>query len=872
MKKITLSSILLLFLISITQHGFAQNDYYYPNTGNFDSKVPTPEAFLGYPVGSYYTRHDQIVAYFKELARVSNRVQFQVIGKTYEERQQVILTVSSPENLGKLEQIRQEHAAVTDPAKPALPATAPVVVLLGYSVHGAETSSGEAALLTAYYFAANQSEETNKFLKESVILIDPSLNPDGRDRAATWHNGFKSFPPVADAADIEHNHAWPGGRTNHYLTDLNRDWLSAEQIESKNRLDFFHQWYPNVQIDFHEMGTNATYYFEPTPPGNESLLLPQSSYDFNVTLARYHVEALDKIGSLYFTKESFDNLAPVYGSTYPDYFGAVGVTFEQASSRGLAQESATGVVTFPFTIRNHVATGIATVRGAVAEKTGLFKLQKDFFASALTQAKANPAKAYIFGDSKDVSLTNKLLELVLRHRLKVYEINSDITVDGKKFEKGSAYIVPAEQPFYRIVNSVFDETTRFKDTTTFYSTTAWSIAHAYGVQYAKVTTPGFALGTAVTAVKLPQGQVLGGKSNYAYLLPWSEYNASRALYYLLSKGVVVKSTLKPFTLNTAAGKKQFGYGSLLIPVATQSVNADSVFAYVQQAASLSNLNFIAASTGFSVEGIDLGSNNITAVKKPEVAVLAGQGTSVGEVGQVWFLLNQHLNLPVTKLDVSSIGRASLDRYTTLILTGGTYRSIEKTDLDNLKNWLTKGGTLITFGSASAWAIQQGLVKEKVFIDSSEFKTKGEVKRVDYVNRGLGGRGGSGILSADIDITNPVAFGLTSRKIYINKIGSTILQPSRNKFATVAQYDAKPHVSGFISYDYLNNIAKSAALLIGQQGQGSVVLFAEDPSYRHYWHGTDRLLINSIFFGDKLRLQSQYNGAEESEEEAHGHAH
>ncbi|MBX3239108.1 MAG: hypothetical protein KIT80_10030 [Chitinophagaceae bacterium] len=869
MKPFKTAGIIFLVLIFFSKLSFSQNDYYFPGTGAFDSKIPTPEAFLGYPVGSHYTRHDQIVAYFKELANLSDRVTFQVIGKTYEERLQVILTVTDPANHSKIDQIKQEHLTTTDPGKPALPGTAPVVVLLGYSVHGAETSSGEAALLTAYYFAANQNEETQRLLKESVILIDPSLNPDGRDRAATWHNGFKSFPPVTDPADLEHNHAWPGGRTNHFLTDLNRDWLSAAQIESKNRLEFFHQWYPNVQIDFHEMGTNSTYYFEPTPPGNESALLPQASYDFNVTLAKYHAEALDKIGSFYFTKEAFDNLAPVYGSTYPDYFGAVGVTFEQASSRGLAQESPSGVVTFPFTIRNHVTTGIATVRGAVAEKQGLFKLQKDFFAAAIRQAKANVAKAYIFGSSKDISLTNKLLDLVLRHRLKVYEVPADITIDGKKFEKSSSYIVPAEQPFFYIVHSIFDESTKFKDTTTFYSTTAWAVAHAYNVQFAKVTTPSFSLGNQVTAAKEQKGDIAGGRSNYAYLLDWTEYNAPQALYHLLSKGIVVKTALKPFTSPTGAGPKDFGYGTLVIPVAGQPVNSDSLYSAIRSAAAVSGLRFTSVSTGFNLKGIDLGSNNVSVVKKPEVAVLAGQGSNVSEVGEVWFLLNKQVNLPVTKLDIGSLSRADINRYNTIIITSGINRSLEKNDIEKLKNWVSNGGTLVTFGTSSVWAIQQGLVKEKVFVDSSENKTKAEVKREDYVNRGSGGRGGSGILSADIDITNPIAFGLTSRKIYFNKLGSTILKTSANKFATVAQYSPNPLVSGFISHSVLNNLGRSAALLIGQSGQGTIVLFADDPVYRHHWHGTDRLVINAVFFGDKVRLQSQFFG---SAEEEHTHEH
>ncbi len=860
-----ITAVVLLFYAGFS---YGQNDYYYPEGGPFDSRIPTPEAFLGYPVGTHYTRHDQIVAYFKALADLSDRVAFQVIGKTYEERQQVILTVTDPANHSRLDQIRAEHLTTTDPAKPALPASAPVVVLLGYSVHGAETSSGEAALLTAYYFAASQNEETRRLLRESVILIDPSLNPDGRDRAATWHNGFKSFPPVADPADLEHNHAWPGGRTNHFLTDLNRDWLSAEQVETQNRLEFFHQWYPNVQIDFHEMGTNSTYYFEPSPPGNENPFLPQASYDFNVTLARYHAAALDKIGSFYFTKEAFDNLAPVYGSTYPDYFGAVGVTFEQASSRGLAQESPSGVLRFPFTIRNHVVTGIATVRGAVAEKNGLFKLQKDFFAAAIRQAKASPAKAYIFGDKKDVSLTNKLLSLVLRHRLKVYEIPADITVDGKRFERGHAYLVPAEQPFFYIAHSIFDESTRFKDTTTFYSTTAWSIAHAYNVQFAKITG-NFSPGNAVAEVPEREGSIAGGTTGYAYLLEWTDYNAPRALYHLLEKGVLVRTALKPFTAPVPSGPKDFGYGTLVIPVAAQAISSDSLHAVLRSAAAISGLQFIPVATGFNIKGIDLGSSNISVVKKPEVAVLAGQGSSVSEVGEVWFLLNQHLHLPVSKPDIASLSRLDLGRYTTIILTSGSGRSFDKTQVEKLKNWVANGGTLVTFGNASAWAIQQGLVKEKLVEDSAQQQGKSPAVRQDYVNRGLGGRGGSGILSADIDITNPVAFGLSSRKIYFNKLGNTILQTSANQFATVAQFNSRPLVSGFISHGLLHNLEKSAALLVAQHGAGTVVLFADGPVYRHHWHGTDRLLTNAIFFGDKVRLQNSFFG---NAEETHAHTH
>lgn len=850
MKNFKRLSFLLVFFLAISVK--AQQKYYFPNTGSFDPTIPTPEQFLGYPIGTHYTRHDQIVAYFYELARLSNKIHVQIIGKTYEQRPQIIATITAPENYKNLEQIRQDHLTLIDPAKPILGSSSPVVVLLGYSVHGAETSSGEAGLLTAYYLVANQSDETSKWLKESVVLIDPSLNPDGRDRAANWHNGYKSFPPVADPADKEHNQEWPGGRVNHFLTDLNRDWLSIAQVETKNRVAFYHQWYPNVQIDFHEMGTNATYYFEPSPERNQSPIIPKASYDFNATLAKYHAEALDKIGSLYFTKESFDNLSPIYGSTYPDFFGAVGATFEQGSSRGIVQESETGLVKFSFTIRNHLTTGLATVRGAVTEKENLFKLQKGFFQSALDQAKTNTAKAYVFGDSRDVSLTQKLLGLSLDHHIKVYQLSADLTIDGKRFEKGKAYIVPSSQPNFRIVHSVFDETAPLKDST-YYDNTSWSIAHAYGLQFAKVTTPTFALGEQVTALPEIKGELQGDKSNYAYLLNWSDYNASKALYYLLDKGVVVKAAHKPFTSKTANGNQEFGYGSLVIPVAVQTISSDSLFRAVKEAAVYAKVKFASTSSGFSVQGIDLGSNNIQAVKKPEVALFTGNGVSASEAGQVWFLLNDQLNLPVTKLDINTISRASINRYNTLILASGSYSSLGKEDVAKLKSWVSEGGVLITFKGGSEWAIKAELSKEKLYIDSAAIK-KAKNERVDYALQEItepAKRINGGIFIADVDITNPIGYGLNNRKVYFTKNSTTILQPSKDKYSTVARYLPAPYVSGFVSKSNTAKISNSASILASTVGRGKVILFAEDPTYRHYWHGTDRLLINSIFFGDQI---------------------
>ncbi|HEU4470420.1 MAG TPA: M14 family zinc carboxypeptidase [Flavisolibacter sp.] len=901
-----------LFILFVSLSSSAQTDYFFPKATALDPAIPTPEKFLGYPIGSHYTRHDQIVAYFRELARVSNRVHVQTIGKTYEEREQIIATFTSADNYSRLEEIRKEHLTLIDPAKPLVDKKAPVIVHLGYSVHGNESSSGEVSLLTAYYLAASKDAETENWLKEAVIFIDPSLNPDGRDRAANWYNSYKSWPPIADPFDKEHQEGWPGGRTNHYFADLNRDWLNLVHVESRNRVKFFHQWYPNVQIDFHEQGSNATYYFEPTPKRHESPIIPQFLYEQNAVLAKYHAKALDEIGSLYFTKENYDNLSPIYGSTYPKFYGSVAATFEEASSRGLVTETTNGLLTFPFSIRNHLTTSFSTIRGAVAEKEALFKVQKNLFKYALEQGSANPAKAYVFGDSRDRNLTQRFLNLLLQHRVQVYEVAGNTTLDGKLFERGNAYIVPAEQPNFLIVHSLF-ETNLLKDSI-YYDNTGWSVIHAYGLQYAAVNTPSFSKGALVTTVPTLKGDVQGGKASLAYLTSYTDYNASKALFALLQKGVLVKTAFKPFAAATGNGKKNFGYGSLVIPVAGQTISPDSLYKLVSDVAANSGVDFTAVSTGFSAEGIDLGSSNIKAVRKPEVAVVFGQGVNPAEAGQIWFLLNHQLGLPVVKIDALSLERAPLKRYNTLILPGGSYSTWNKATVDKIKAWVADGGTLVTLQNASAWAVQNELVKEKLLEDApsegrsnrtaaaappagSETRTaakpaqqtafgqggsdndpgkseaavapvKKTSARVDYVNQQdvEGARRINGaIFTADLDISHPLAFGITARRLFINKNSSTFLQPSQNKYATVAQYDDKPFVNGYSSKENIRKVSNSAAILLSPSGAGQVVLFADDPTYRSYWLGTNRIFLNSIFFA---HLAGGYGGyaAEEEEEE------
>jgi hypothetical protein len=400
---------------------FAQ-DYFLKKFEPYKKDIPSPEEFLEYGIGEHHTRHDLIVAYLEKLAEVSDRASIYQYGKTHEGRKLVMLTISTPENLVNLEALKQQHLAFTDPTKNVTNYDeVPVFINLAYNVHGNEPSSSEAALLSAYTFVASENPEILNYINNAVLFIDPTINPDGRDRHTQWANSYQGTPLVADPQDAEHNENWPMGRTNHYWFDLNRDWLLAINPESRGKLNWYHQWYPNVVTDFHEMGSQSTYFFEPMK-ANASLdpIMPKENYeDLNNLFGDYFAKALDNIGSLYFTKEVFDGTYPGYGSSYPDLQGGLGLLFEQASSRGHKQTTDFGEITFPFTIRNQFISSITTVKAAVENKAQMRKYQQDFFKSAISRATKSKTKGYTFGDDFDQNRVKAFIDKLLLHRIEV---------------------------------------------------------------------------------------------------------------------------------------------------------------------------------------------------------------------------------------------------------------------------------------------------------------------------------------------------------------------------------------------------------------------------------------------------------------------
>lgn len=824
---------------------YAQTDYFIQNK-QVNPAIPTPDQYLGYPFGSWHTRYEKMVSYLKELDRLSDRVSVQTMGYTTENREQVLVVFAKPSNMDRLEEIRKEHLKLTNPSE-AAPDTKdmPVVVWLGHNVHGNEPSGGESSLLSAYYLAAVTDNEVEKWLDNAIILMEPVINPDGRDRHTHWANMHRAEPPVADPNDREHNEAWPGGRTNHYWFDLNRDWFLATQIESQNRLKTYHQWLPNVVTDFHEMGTNATFFFEPTKENAENPLVPKAVYkDLNTFFAKYFEKSLNEIGSLYYTKESYDNLYPGYGSSYPDIEGGLGLLFEQASSRGHVQESQNGELTFKFTIRNQFVNALATIRASVDGREMLLKHQREFFETVTRQGNQSLTKAYVVGDAADHSRNQAFWKMLLHHNIEFYHLKEDISLQNQEFKKGNAVIIPSGQAQYLMLRSIFDKPKTFADSL-FYDASAWNLALAYNlptVEAKNIPAIGERVSDKDTAPKVKSFD----KTNYAYLINYSDFFAPKALYHLLKKEVLVKVSSKQFSTKQTA----YGYGTLVIPVSLQTkMSADDLYELLLAIQKETGVSVEAVGTGFSSAGIDLGSNGIQAVDLPKAAILVGSGVSSYEAGEVWHLLDTRIGMPITKLDINNLGRVKLANYTTLVMVGGNY---DKDLVPKIKEFVADGGSLITLKTASEWVIKNNIVKEKLReakVDSSRSKSR---VAYEYERNAEGARQtGGAIFETKLDLSHPIGFGFTRNTLPVYRNNNTIMEPTIGAADSPLIYSNEPWICGYVHPESLARIASSSAVNIAKNGSGRVIMFSDNPNFRATWYGTNKLFLNALFFGSKL---------------------
>ncbi|WP_420552710.1 M14 family metallopeptidase [Tenacibaculum aiptasiae] len=831
MKKVFLYLVLSLS-VSVLAQQKVDLSYYLPSDVSYDKNIPTPKSIIGHEVGEWHITHDKLVSYMKALAKASNRVTIENRGETYEGRPLLLLTITAPKNHQNLKEIREKHIEITDNASINV-SNQPIVVYQGFSIHGNEPSGSNAALAAAYYLAAAQGPKINELLNNTVILFDPSLNPDGLQRFAYWANTNKASNINPDPNDREYHEVWPGGRTNHYWFDMNRDWLPVQLPESTARIKTFHKWLPNILTDHHEMGTNSTFFFQPGIPSRTNPLTPQMNQDLTKEIATYHAKAFDKIGSTYYSEESFDDFYYGKGSTFPDINGSIGILFEQGSSRGHAQESDNGILTFPFTIRNQFTAILSTLEAAKNMRKKILKYQQGFYEES---RKLSENKAFVFGDEKDAIKSYHLAEVLKKHKVKLHELKSDLTVNGKYFKKGYSYAIPMNQKNNRLVKAMFDVRTTFKDSL-FYDVSAWTFNHAFGVDFAKNVSLS-KVGNEILDLKKKSGSIQN-KSTVGYLFAWNEYEAPKALNEILKKGLRAKVAMKQFKNNN----KPYDYGTIFIPAQNQKLNNAELFAYLEKVAMKNHIEITGVSTGLN-DGIDLGSRNFRVVKEPKVAMLVGKGITSYDAGEIWHLLDQRFDMQLTKLDMSYASRVNLSKYTTIIIPNSY--SIDKNLEGKLRDWVRKGGVLIGYRNAVNWMSNKG------FISLQFNKPKMDtVKNVSFENRSLQSGAqviGGAIFEASIDRSHPISFGYKDNKIALFRNTRQFIQPDKKSYNNPIQYTNAPLLSGYISKENLKELKNTVPFKSQRLGAGKVIVFTDNTNFRGFWFGTNKLLMNAIFFG------------------------
>ncbi len=827
--------------------------YYLPEIP-YDPAVTTPKAFLGYEVGERHVSHDQLYYYMKTLASQSKRIKLVEYARSFEHRPLICLIVTSEKNQSNLESLRQRHLELSDPgvsARASLDET-PLVLYQGYSIHGNEPSGSNAALAMAYYLAAGRGDEVDRLLDKTIILFDPCFNPDGVQRFSSWVNAHRSETMVTDPSTREFNEPWPRGRTNHYWFDLNRDWMPQQLPESRGRVKLYHQWKPNILTDHHEMGSNATFFFMPGEPTRVNPNTPKLNQELTREIGRYHSESLNTIGSLYYTREGYDDYYYGKGSTYPDANGAVGILFEQASSRGHAQATANGVLTFPFTIRNQVRAAFSTYKAAVDMHDKLLAYQRDFYKNAQEDAAKDPVKGYVFSAGRDRARMHHFIDILLANQIKVYSLKKAY----KSFKPEETYVVPAAQNQYRLIKGMFEKRNQFEDSL-FYDISAWSYLLAFNMDYAELSVAdgvNSLLGHAVTTlpdVKYP----LSGKSDYAYALEWEGYYAPAALYSLLNDQVRVRLMHEDFEVSTPSGNKKFLRGTLLIPVQGQTMPAEALHSKLSGLTSKYMVDISPLNTGLAVSGVDLGSPSSAVLAAPRVAMIVGDGVDANDAGEVWHLLDQRMGMPLALADVAGLNSFNFEDYNTLILVDGQYSGIGAAAIGKLKAWITAGGNVVAMGRAISWLASQGMSAAVIKTNQSSFEIKsGDAPMRAYAEAPADA--GTDLVSGAIfntyfDETHPLGYGYAGKNLPLFRSNRIYLEIPKNAYAAPFRYTADPLMSGYITKTNLDQLKNSAAVLVSGTGAGKVICIPDNPNFRAFWYGTNKLFLNCIFFSPAI---------------------
>lgn len=807
--------------------------------------LQSPTDFLGYKLGSQFSRHHQVINYFKHVSeQVPNHVKLQKYGKTNERRPLYIAYISSEENIRNLETIRKNNLKNAGILSGEPTNNNIAIVWLSYNVHGNEASSTEAAMNTTYKLLTEKQE----WLKNTVVVIDPCLNPDGRDRYVNWYNGTSNTPYNIDQQASEHNEPWPGGRSNHYLFDLNRDWAWATQIESKSRLKIYNKWLPHIHVDFHEQGINEPYYFAPAvEPFHE--IITSWQRDFQTQIGKNNAKYFDAANWLYFTKERFDLLYPSYGDTCATYMGAIGMTYEQAGSgrAGLGVLNDEGAhLTLVDRIVHHTSTGLSTIEIASknAEKLN-FEFKKFFDNSDLKY------KSYVLrGHTDKIESLKNLLD---KHEI-AYGSGTGETANGYNYinaSRGSLktsdndLVVSINQPKGKMVKVLFEPKTKLSDSIT-YDITAWSIPYAYGLK-------------AIASEKLVNSKPVDqihvnnqiSKTAVGYIVNWNHLKDAELLTDLLKQNIKVRFTEKPII----AEGKSFNQGSLII-VRGDNKRAIDFDKIVLKSANKYNRELHPIQSGFSSNGPDFGSPDVKVINKHKIAMLSGKGTSSLNYGALWHFFEKQLHYPITSINTENFSKLDLNRYTVLIIPNGKYKNIlNEVSLKKLKVWVAKGGKVIAIGNAlNAFADNQ----EFKLVKNKTNKTKKDsINLTPYASRereAIKKTISGAIFKTKVDNSHPMAFGYTNTYFTL-KDHSNSFKIMGDKNYHVAYLGNTPEkVSGFAGSDALKKLNNS--LVFGEEriAKGSMIYMVDDVMFRSFWENGKLFLVNAIFFVNNKAVQ------------------
>lgn len=839
---------------------------YLPVKPSYDASVPTPAQTLGYEPGVWHVRHDQLVAYMRALATASNRIELSEIGTTYEDRALLQLTISSPENLEHVDTIKAAHRRLASPDGSSVDTRdLPVMVSLNYSIHGNEPSGSNAALLIAYYLAAAQGDAIESLLNDTVIVLNPALNPDGLSLFTTWVNHHKSKNLVRHPLSREHTTVWPAGRMNHYLFNLNRDWLFLQQRETQLFVEQFQSWLPQVIADFHETGTDTTAYFQPGVPDRIHPLTTAENQALTAQLAEFSAAAYDEHGLLYYTRERFDDFYHGKSSTYADVIGSIGLTFEVGSSRGHLKTSINGDVSFPLTIKKQIIASLSVLAGAQQLRQELLNYQARYFETARAEAARDRTEIFVVGDDGDPGRLREFSRLLLRQGIALFDVSRGVEIDGVVYGPGEAVAVPVRQTSYRLIQSLFERRTEF-DEPVFYDVSSWNAPMAFNLPVAELASNRGIVGEELALPLLPQPSSTVPHSKIAYAFSWRGLSAPKLLAKLLEEGIHARVAKKPLSLTTHSGVRTFERGSIVIPVQPQEDRDKPLRETVQHIAIEVGMEVFAVNSGLANAGIDLGSNNLKPVNPVRPILIGGDGISRSEVGEIWFLLDQRLDMSLPIVDIAKFSQVDLSEFTHLILVNGDYDTLIK-HVASIQDWVRAGGTLVAQRDAAVWVNENFHDETKMMSESitdNETEDPGEsaepaaiddvspsrpyaLQEIDTRREKITGA----ILHVEIDETHPIGFGYDEDGVSVMRQGTQVLPILANPYSHPGRYSDSPLLSGYVSAGNLKQLRGTPAVTAEKVGDGLIVTFADNPNFRAYFVGSSKLFINALFFSQTV---------------------